>query len=818
MDTSYLTQQVVTIIGQLHGFFDEIGVPSHERDKRESELFTALSETLNNQLKLVANEKHDLTEEAKHLIKTIRQMEASLDDAKHTHAYEVEAEDMKITYPLLDCIQGLKEKYNVVSKLHRERFEQVKKLVQALESYASHLEPAFLQIKLPPTSPNASIPPNFDLSPTYVESLDNEFTRVYDEYERRKAFVKSIGQEMVTLWAELGTAQAQTDSQVVELATTAPEQLGLHSSDLNRLKARRDKLVDEKRGRERRLKDVRGTIEDLWNRLGIEEPERKQFLSRHRGVGMSVLNDFESELDRLNELKRQNLHLFVEDARCRLQELWDSLYFSEEEMLDFTPAFSDVYSDALLSAHEAEIERLEALKEQRAPTLAMIDKHRSLIKDRSDLAASSQDASRLMLRGQKGEKRDPTRLLREEKMRKRIAKDLPKIEADLRKVLEAWEDEYGRPFLVHGERYLDELEANSRTAPPPRSKTPNALQSQPMRVQSAKVTASSQKGTVRGPPPRSKTPTAGFGTVSRNQAPSSVSTFSKSTIGRGSPSKIPARAPLSNLQHGGNSPERKGRSVMREDGMLGTSTMRPMMPPPPKMQNLFNTPTPSSVHGDADQRSASIVRHVDPEDVYDDRTESRMGQYSHSYQQHPRMNPQGYSTIRGNPYAQQQQQEQDHPQYAYNNERYRSAEPASSHYADHAERNPYSMSTSKSGSSLAGSRQISATSSTGTAATAQTGVTNTSGSENWETYTEGSDEPEQDATDAYYAKVRMAESRSRTKRATPEDGYDARTLEAPKRPRGIPGVGEMRVEVNGAGARVISGSECGWTDDLEETY
>jgi len=27
-----------------------------------------------------------------------------------------------------------------------------------------------------------------------------------------------------------------------------------------------------------------------------------------------------------------------------LQELWDGLYFSEEEMLDFTPAFSGMYS------------------------------------------------------------------------------------------------------------------------------------------------------------------------------------------------------------------------------------------------------------------------------------------------------------------------------------------------------------------------------------------------------------------------------------------------------------------------------------------
>jgi len=40
MDTGYLSQQVTTIINQLHGYFDEIGVPSHERDSRESEVTT----------------------------------------------------------------------------------------------------------------------------------------------------------------------------------------------------------------------------------------------------------------------------------------------------------------------------------------------------------------------------------------------------------------------------------------------------------------------------------------------------------------------------------------------------------------------------------------------------------------------------------------------------------------------------------------------------------------------------------------------------------------------------------------------------------
>jgi len=38
MDTSYLAQQVTTIIGQLHGLFDEIGVPDHDRQTKESEV------------------------------------------------------------------------------------------------------------------------------------------------------------------------------------------------------------------------------------------------------------------------------------------------------------------------------------------------------------------------------------------------------------------------------------------------------------------------------------------------------------------------------------------------------------------------------------------------------------------------------------------------------------------------------------------------------------------------------------------------------------------------------------------------------------
>jgi len=324
------------------------------------------------------------------------------------------------------------------------------------------------------------------------------------------ATVKALSENIIQLWAELGTPQAQTDGAIVKYYRDSPEQLGLHEDDIARLRSKRDKLAEEKKLRERRLKELKTTVEALWDRLGVEDRERKQFLNNNRGCGVRQINEFEDELARLNELKRQNLHLFVEDARYKLQELWDGLYFSEEEMLEFTPAFSDVYSDALLSAHEQEIGRLEVLKEQRAPTLALIDEHRSLVKDRDDLAASSQDASRLMMRGQKGEKRDPTRLLREEKMRKRIAKDLPKVAVKLRKTLEKWEDEYGRPFLVHGERYIDELDASEAKPPPgPRSKTPAGPPPQAAKSAQKSAPPSRANSVMRPPPARSGAKTPG---------------------------------------------------------------------------------------------------------------------------------------------------------------------------------------------------------------------------------------------------------------------------------------------------------------------
>ena len=334
-----------------------------------------------------------------------------------------------------------------------------------------------------------------------------------------------------------------------------------------------------------------------------------------------------------------------------------------------------------------------------------------------------------MARGQKGEKRDPTRLLREEKMRKRIAKELPKVEADLRRTLDTWEEEYGRPFLVHGERYQDELNASAPAkAPPPRSKTPSAL-SASTNVKTIKSAPPAQRAaTMRGAPPsRSKTPTSTFGRSMQAPSAAPASAISTgSTMRALSPSKIPARAPLKNMPYGDNSPERRQRPMATANEGNSASTLRkmappPARPPPPKMKDLFIPPTPTTVPEDSHSifRSGSIVRQVQPEDVYDDRAPSSMGNHRpgsvlrHNYSQQSSYSS-GSSILSGHSYA--------------------------SSFVP--EPNP------------AGSRQISASSSAA--------GTQISGSENWETYDDASD-----GEDDYYARMKAAQG----KRDKPAGGY-----------------------------------------------
>lgn len=177
------------------------------------------------------------------------------------------------------------------------------------------------------------------------------------------------------------------------------------------------------------------------------------------------------------------------------------------------------------------------------------------------------------------------------------------------------------------------------------------------------------------------------------------------------------------------------------------------MAPPPRMKDLFVPPEPvetpmNRFEFNRGDRSESIVRNVAPEDPYDDRA-----------------------------------------------------------YISQTMRGGYIHTYPPPSLSSASSRQISQTSSTGTTNTA---ATMQSGSENWETFSEQSDDPPENDVDFQQYRQRQM------KRYTPEGGHASS-------PRGVQGKkirsirnvesANLMMEQDGRMVRVIEGSEAGWTDE-----
>ena len=229
----------------------------------------------------------------------------------------------------------------------------------------------------------------------------------------------------------------------------------------------------------------------------------------------------------------------------------------------------------------------------------------------------------------------------------------------------------------------------------------------------------------------------------------------------------------------------------------------PARAPPPKMRDLFvapqSTPVPAAYDTEnvrcdsvASSNASGSVRQISPEDVYDDR--ERM-----SYL--PSSMAQTQSSERNTPQTYRDVQASSH----YNHDtRYHPQPSTQTHH--HYQQQQYIP--------TADSRQISSTSTTSTSQTAA------SGSENWETFDDAS-EPEVDASEAYYAKLRanahggVRQVPSGGKRFTPEGGYTPPGKKFRGGFAGGNGGAGMRsvVEVQGDERRMVTGSESAWTDE-----
>jgi len=149
-------------------------------------------------------------------------------------------------------------------------------------------------------------------------------------------------------------------------------------------------------------------------------------------------------------LKRQHMQKFIESIRKELTSLWDRCYFGDEQRRLFDSFYSDVFTEETLSEHEHQVATVKNFYEENKEMFKMVDKRETLWNKKIDFENRSTDSNRLNNRG--------GALLKEEKIRKAVEKELPKVDNEIKKNIKTWEEENETYFMIKGMRYADYLE------------------------------------------------------------------------------------------------------------------------------------------------------------------------------------------------------------------------------------------------------------------------------------------------------------------------------------------------------------------------
>ncbi|PNJ62205.1 PRC1 isoform 2 [Pongo abelii] len=192
---------------------------------------------------------------------------------------------------------------------------------------------------------------------------------------------------------------------------------------------------------------LRTQIRELWDRLQIPEEEREAVATIMSGSKAKVRKALQLEVDRLEELKMQNMKKVIEAIRVELVQYWDQCFYSQEQRQAFAPFCAEDYTESLLQLHDAEIVRLKNYYEVHKELFEGVQKWEETWRLFLEFERKASDPNRFTNRG--------GNLLKEEKQRAKLQKMLPKLEEELKARIELWEQEHSKAFMVNGQKFME---------------------------------------------------------------------------------------------------------------------------------------------------------------------------------------------------------------------------------------------------------------------------------------------------------------------------------------------------------------------------
>lgn len=227
---------------------------------------------------------------------------------------------------------------------------------------------------------------------------------------------------------------------------------GISANALKALTSRASELSNEKNRRKDLLQEMGGEISALWEQLRIPQEDQQEFTNSVKGLGTDTIEKGKNELKRLKSLKSQMLGKLINEARENIQELWNETngtYDQRKSFESFNVQNEDLYNDELLDEHEKYIKILNDRLEKMRPINKIIERREDILRERMIYEELQKDSDRLKQRGAAMAKQ----LMEEERMARRIKKDLPKLTKLLHEKLEEWKESNAEDFHYCGKIY-----------------------------------------------------------------------------------------------------------------------------------------------------------------------------------------------------------------------------------------------------------------------------------------------------------------------------------------------------------------------------
>jgi len=240
-----------------------------------------------------------------------------------------------------------------------------------------------------------------------------------------------------------GRRRGQSDLYTIVSLFESPTCIGIGKAALDRLTDRITELNGEKRRRRARIAEMVEPIMAMWSMLRVPEKDQMAFTSSIRGLGLDTIRKGEAEIKRLEELKSVMIGKLVNEQRQIIEDLWKKTNSSAAERASFDNYFhirdDGQLTSEVLAKHEEYVATLKSKLEKMQPILDLIAKREAIIEERIDLEMLQKDPDRLKGRGA------AKQLAKEEKMDRRVKKELPKLTSTLERMLWQWHEENKLP-------------------------------------------------------------------------------------------------------------------------------------------------------------------------------------------------------------------------------------------------------------------------------------------------------------------------------------------------------------------------------------